>query len=63
MKPEKWIGSKYFGFIIKRDHIKGHSYILSIYSILDQPGYLSLFKGFKEYQFKQSAIRYIKNNF
>ena len=63
MKPEKWIGSKYYGFIIKKEHVKCCSYLLSIYTILDQPGYLSAFKGYKWYKYKQSAIRYIKNNF
>ena len=72
MKPEKWIGSKYWGFLNKvsnKEYLNlldvNFVYELQIYTCTgyEWNNYAGAYKGCKVYKYKQSAIRYIKNNF
>ena len=56
-KKETWIGSEMLGDLFKFRNI----YVLSVFTF-DGLGKL-VYKGNKNYKYKQSAIRYIKNNF
>ena len=63
-KPEKWIGSKCYGYL-DRENLGPNGqkfngkYFLQIWTWDDG----TVFLDSKFYKFKQSAIRYIKNNF
>ena len=57
MKKELWIGSNLCGDLFKFRNI----FVLSVFTY-DGFGKL-IFKGNKNYKYKQSAIRYIKSNF
>jgi hypothetical protein len=64
MKAEKWIGSKYYGYLDREDLNKDGQkfnglYFLQIWTWNNGTVYLDS----KFYKYKQSAIRYIKNNF
>lgn len=66
-KPEKWIGSKMYGYLHKEP---SGEYYLQIFTVelnyIKVPyriGISQIFIDGKTYKYKQSAIRYIKNNF
>ena len=67
MKPEKWIGSKYYGYLHQEP---SGEYYLQIFTVelnyIKIPlsvGISQIFIDAKLYKYKQSAIRYIKSNF
>ena len=57
MKREKWIGSKYYGYLFCYPN-KTTLHIMKYTNCTT-----TICKGIKIYKYKQSAIRYIKNNF